>query len=290
MSKIAILCDSSCDIPQELADKYGIDILNFHILLDGVDYVERESFSATEFYDMMRKADGVPTTAAITPIEFCAKYCDYVDAGYTDVIYISINRGASSTHDNAIMGQNLLREERPEHTLKVHVIDSHTYSMCFGWYVCELARKIRNGAEVRHVGEEFLDRIARVEIVLGPYSLRQMKKSGRISAAAAFAGELLGLRPIISLIDGQTKVETKVRGDDKVIPAMLAQCSAKIDQNDLFEYMVGYTDLAQVNDLVKLCRKQFGCEPVCVFKLGGVVSANTGPDTLAIAYLGKKRA
>ncbi len=289
MAKIAILCDSSCDIPQDLADKYGIDILNFHILLDGTDYVERESFTADEFYGMMRAAQGVPTTAAITPIEFCAKYCEYVDAGYTDVIYISINRSGSSTHDNAIMAQNLLLEERPDHNLKVHVINSHTYSMTFGWYVCELARKIRNGAEVRHVAEEFLDRIARAEIILGPYSLKQMKKSGRISAAAAFAGELLGLRPIISIIDGETKVESKVRGDDKVIPAMVAQMERKIDQNDLFEYVIGYTDLTQVNDLVKLCRKQFGQEPKCVFKLGGVVSANTGPDTLALCYLGKKR-
>ncbi len=289
MSKIAILCDSSCDIPQELATKYGIDILNFHILLDGVDYVERESFTQDEFYDMMRKAEGVPTTAAITPIEFCAKYCEYVDAGYTDVIYISINRGASSTHDNAIMGQNLLREERPEHMLKVHVVDSHTYSMTFGWYVCELARKIRNGAEVRFVADEFLDKISKAEIVLGPYSLKQMKKSGRISAASAFAGELLGLRPIISLIDGVTTVQSKVRGDDKVIPAMVNFCKEQSKDTEDFEYMIGYTDLPQLNELTKLCRKQFGCDPVCTFKLGGVVSANTGPDVLAIAYLGKKR-
>jgi len=54
MSKIAILTDSSCDIPQEMAEKYGIDIMSFHILLDDVDYVERESCTNTEFYDKMR--------------------------------------------------------------------------------------------------------------------------------------------------------------------------------------------------------------------------------------------
>ena len=66
MSKIAILTDSSCDIPQEMAEKYGIDIMSFHILLDDVDYVERESCTNTEFYDKMRLAKGVPSTAAIT--------------------------------------------------------------------------------------------------------------------------------------------------------------------------------------------------------------------------------
>ena len=60
-----------------------------------------------------------------------------------------------------------------------------------------------------------------VEICLAAYSLKQMKKSGRISAAAAVMGELMGIRPIITLIDGKTKVEAKVRGDDKVVPAMV---------------------------------------------------------------------
>ena len=186
MSKIAILTDSSCDIPQEMAEKYGIDIMSFHILLDDVDYVERESCSNEEFYDKMRAAKGVPSTAAITPIQFCEKYCQYVDEGYTDVIHVPINRSGSSTYNNAVMAQGMLREERPEHHLKIHLIDSHTYSMPFGWYLCEMARKLQNGAEISHVIHEFESQMNKMEIVLGPYSLRQMKKSGRISAAAAF--------------------------------------------------------------------------------------------------------
>ena len=144
MSKIAILTDSSCDIPQELAEKYGIDIMGFHILLDDVDYVERESCTNIEFYDKMRAAKGIPSTAAITPIQFCEQYCKYVDEGYTDVIHVPINKSGSSTYNNAVMAQGMLREERPEHHLKIHLIDPHTYSMVFGWYLCEMARKLRN--------------------------------------------------------------------------------------------------------------------------------------------------
>ena len=119
MSKIAILTDSSCDIPQELAEKYGIDIMSFHILLDDVDYIERESCTNEEFYEKMRAAKGIPSTAAITPIQFCEKYCQYVDEGYTDVIHVPINRSGSSTYNNAVMAQGMLREERPEHHLRI---------------------------------------------------------------------------------------------------------------------------------------------------------------------------
>ncbi len=291
MNKIAILTDSSCDIPQDLAERYGIDIMSFHILLDDVDYLERVDCTNKEFYDKMRVAQGIPSTAAITPIQFCEKYCEYVDAGYTDVIHVTINRNGSSTYNNAVMAQDLLREERPEHHLRIHLLDSHTYSMAFGWYVAEMGRMLQNGAEVRHVIQEFEAKMQQVEIVLGPYSLKQMKKSGRISAAAAFAGEMLGLRPIISLIDGKTKVESKVRGDDKVIPAMLTFCQKRLEGMDLndVEYMIGHTEIDRKDELVKAARKFFGHPPVAVFPLGGVVSANTGPDSLAIVFTGKTR-
>lgn len=289
MRKIAILTDSSCDIPQELATKYGIDIMSFHILLDDVDYLERVSCSNVEFYEKMRAAKGVPSTAAITPIQFCEQYCKYVDEGYTDVIHVTINRSGSSTYNNAQMAEGMLREERPEHHMKIHLVDSHTYSMVFGWYVCEMARKLRNGAEISHVLREFDDQMNRMEIILGPYSLKQMKKSGRISAAAAFAGELLGLRPIITLIDGQTKVESKVRGDDKVIPSMIELCKKRTAGVENFDYLIGHTNIQQKDELVRACRKEFGKAPLLTFELGGVVSANTGPDTVALVYVGHPR-
>ena len=290
MSKIAILTDSSCDIPQEMAEKYGIDIMSFHILLDDVDYVERESCTNTEFYDKMRAAKGIPSTAAITPIQFCEKYCQYVDEGYTDVIHVPINRSGSSTYNNAVMAQGMLREERPEHHLNIHLLDPHTYSMVFGWYLCEMARKLQNGAELRHVISEFETQMNKMEVILGPYSLKQMKKSGRISAAAAVMGELMGIRPIISLNAGVSKVESKVRGDAAVPAAMIKWVESRVDSMKDTPYMVAYTSsTAKRDELVKLCKKAFGHAPLIVFQLGGVVSANTGPDGIAIVYEGKPR-
>ena len=185
MSKIAILTDSSSDIPQALEQKYGIDILCFPMTLDGVSYTEREDFTYDEFYNMMRTAQGVPTTAAITTLRFLEKFCEYVDAGYTEVLAVLINSTGSATYNNAVMAYRQLDDERPGHKLKVRFVDSRTYSMTFGWYVCEAARKIRNGAEVSTVKKELEQVFARNEVCLAAFSLKQMKKSGRISAAAA---------------------------------------------------------------------------------------------------------
>ena len=102
MSKIGFLTDSCSDIPQELADKYGIEVVGFPINLDGVEYMERKDFTNDQFYQMMRDAQGVPTTAAITQLQFCDIYARYADEGYTDLVYLSINAvggGAPRLHD-----------------------------------------------------------------------------------------------------------------------------------------------------------------------------------------------
>ena len=92
-----------------------------------------------------------------------------------------------------------------------------------------------------------------------------------------------------TLIDGKTKVESKVRGDDKVIPAMIDLCKKRTEGVEDFDYMIGHTNIPQKDDLIKACRKAFGKDPLITFPLGGVVSANTGPDTIALVYVGHAR-
>ena len=289
MSKIAILTDSACDIPAELEARYGIDILPFTITLDGVSYTERQDFTMEQFYDMLRNGKGVPSTAHITAIRFCEQYCKYVDEEYTEVLHVTLNSTGSATYDAARMAMDMLEEERPGHNLKIHLVDSHTYSMVQGWPICEAARKIRNGGEVRMAVAELEQTYARSEAILAAFSLKQMKKSGRISAAAAFAGELLGLRPVISLIDGVSVVQNKVRGDAAVLPAMVKLAAARATDIKNEDYMIGYTDVACVGDLVRQCKNEFGHPPVQVFHLGAAVSSNTGPDAIALVYLGAAR-
>lgn len=288
--KIAFVTDSCSDIPPELARKYGIDVIGFHIMLDGREYLERRDLTNEQFYDLMRQSKSVPTTAAITQLEWAELYGRYVEDGVDELVHVCINAGGSSTYSNAVKAAELLEEEHPGHRMKIHLIDSHTYSMPYGWYVCECARRVRGGEALDVCLKELQDRLARVEICLAAYSLKQMKKSGRVSAAAAVVGDLMGIRPIISLNDGISRVEAKVRGDGNVPPAMVKWVRSRVDSVKAMPYMVAYTSSAARRDeLVRLCRKEFGHAPLCVFQLGCVVSANTGPDGVAIVFEGKPR-
>ena len=272
VSKTAVLTDSASDIPRELEEKYGIDILPFSIVVDGQSYAERVDFTNEQYYEMLR---------------FLEKFCAYADEGYTDVIFVSINSAGSNTYNAACMAAESLRDERPGCTMNVHVVDSHTYSMTYGWHVCEAARKLQAGADVKSVVEYLEDQLARMEIMLSMYTLRFVKKSGRVSAAAAFAGELLGLRPIIHMVDDTTSTIAKVRGDSAVMPGLIVQTKKRMAEGT--PYLIGATDDGNAKMLAKMCKKEFGYAPAATFLLGAAVATNTGPNAVAIVYQGEKR-
>lgn len=284
-----MLTDSACDIPQELEKKYGIDILPFLITVDGKSYTEREDFTFEEYYDILTKCEGIPVTSQITMMRFEEKFEEYAAAGIEEVLYISINSSGSNTHNAAQMAARSFAESHPDSGMSIHIVDSHTYSMAYGYYVCEAARMLKNGADMKTVVDFLNDKFSSVEAVLSVYTLKYIKKSGRVSAAAAFAGELLGLRPVIELIDGVSTTGAKVRGDVNVMPGLIRH-AAKRRRPDIDEtYLVGATDEANIKMLSKLCKKEFGRAPDATFLIGAAVATNTGPNAVAIVYHGEKR-
>ncbi len=287
MGRIAILTDSASDIPPELEEKYHIDILPFHIVVDGQSYTEREDFTCQEYYEILAKAVEIPKTSQITSLRFLDRFFRYADEGYTDVIYVSINRAGSNTFEAARIAAGMLRDERPSCEMRIHVVDSRTYSMTYGWHVCEAARKAEAGADAESIVEYLEDEFSRMEVMLSMYTLRFVKKSGRVSAAAAFAGELLGLRPVIRMVDDTTTTVAKVRGDVAVMPALIAQSKKRMTADAL--YLVGGTDEGNIKMLAKMCKKELGRAPAGTFLLGACVATNTGPNAVAIVYEGVKR-
>ena len=211
--KYRVLTDSACDLPYEMEKAHDIDILSFDILVDGRSYSERTDITFDQYYDILRSCEGIPSTAHVTVPRFLAKFEECDDAGVESVLYVSINANGSSTYNAAAMARQSFHEERPNSTMTIRLVDSHCYSMAYGWFVVEAEKMLAAGQPLEEVALWLEDTFTRVEIILGAFSLRFMKKSGRVSAAAAFAGELLGLRPVISLNDGVSTVQKKVRGD-----------------------------------------------------------------------------
>lgn len=283
MSKPIIITDSACDIPFDVAEKYGIRIMNFSIAVDGKNYTERVDFTPAEFVDMLKNCTEIPSTAHITMPQFMEAYEQLEAEGYTDIIHVTINAQGSNTYNAAVMAKDNFQSTYPDSAVNITIIDSGTYSMGYGYFLCKAMEMIQAGSNPATVIHFLETSLPKIDILLGVFSLGFVKKSGRISAASAFAGEVMGIRPIIRLKDGTTTIVEKVRGDKKVLPAMIESAKTAMRQNS--PYCIGYTQPEIADELAALAEKEFGYPAEYIFPLGAAVASNTGPDGIGIVFL-----
>lgn len=287
MSKYVVLTDSTCDLPEEAAKQHNIDIVCFKIALDGEGYTERVDFTPEQFCEMLKKASGLPTTAQITQFEFFEKFEEYDRQGVEQTLYISINAGGSGTNAAAHAAAAQFHEEHPDSRMEIFIVDSHAYSMAEGAGVIEAKQKLDAGETMESVVEYLNDKYAKMEILLTAYALKVIRKSGRISAAAAIAGDLLGIHPIFTLNDGVSQVVKKVRGDKAVVSGMATTMASRMAQGT--PYYIGVSDHKYDEEYVEACTKKVGYAPVGIFHLGCAVLSNTGAEAVGLVFEGAKR-
>lgn len=283
MSKIMIVTDSCCDLSKETIEELGITVLPFTLTMGGETFREIFDKSTQEVYDLMASSDEIPKHSQISPLTFEEAYKKLYDEGYTDVISVSINSQGSGTYNNSIIGKDDFFENNPEANGKMRIfnIDSKSYTVLYGYPIMEAVKKIRKGASVEEIVAYFDDWFKVSAIYAVPYNLKYARKSGRISAAKAFAGELLGLKPIIEFADGETNTVDKIRGEKNIVPK-LVECVEKRMTPQTPYIMLHGRDDTLAKEIEKELIKRTGRKAETYQSIGAVVSANIGPDIVAV--------
>lgn len=287
---IKLISDSACDISAEDAKKYGIQILCFPINVGDRALYDRD-LPVDDFYDLIDSNDGMPVHSQLTVTYFEEVYRQAASEGYTDVIYVSINGAGSATLSNAQRAIELFAQSYPELSMRcrIHTVDSGSYSAGMGYPVIKAAQMAQSGISADEILEELTSMFESLEIYLGCYTLKYVKKSGRVTAAAAFAGELLGFRPVILMEHERTKTVAKVRGDANVVKK-IAEISAERIEKGAEYAVIGGRDVRYRDELASVLKKKLGYPPVHYgFRVGGVVSSNAGPDVVAAVLFKTKK-
>jgi DegV family protein with EDD domain len=206
-------------------------------------------------------------------------------AGYTDVIHTCINSKGSATYGNALQAREEFFAEHPQakETFHIYIIDTKNYTMGYGWAVLKGAEMAQNGAEPEEVAAFIQDWVDHVHVVFAPLDLRFAKKSGRVSAAAAFMGEALGLKPIMTFVDGDSKILSKVRGEKAVVAALVDLCRKEKRPDSPYLIIRGNND-EQADKLSAACQEALGETPALEFCIGGVIAINAGPNLIGVIY------
>ncbi|MDY3225537.1 MAG: DegV family protein [Candidatus Faecousia sp.] len=283
MSKIKISTDSTSDIPQSFRESLNISVLPLTILAEGREYRDGVDITPTEFYKILDAATELPVSSQVRATEYLALYRQVWEDGYTDLIHVSINSKGSGTYQAAVMSRDMFLEEHPEAKLNIHIIDSCTYSMAYGMAVVEAAQMAQAGASVEEILAHIQDWVENTRPMFVPLNLKCVKKSGRISPAAAFVGDAIGLKPLITFEDGEAKILSKVRGEHKAISALVDICRKERRPGTSYCLVHG-SNLEAFAALKDACAQVMEQPPMAEYPVGCIIGINTGPDMIGILY------
>lgn len=285
MTKIKISTDSTADIPQSFCEELNISVLPLTVVADEKEYRDGVDITPQEFYRIIDASKKLPVSSQVASVLYTELFKETWKAGYTDLIQVTINSKGSGTYQAAVLSRDLFYEEHPEakEQLSIHIIDSQTYSMAYGIGVIEGAQLVRQGASVAEVIAHIEEWLAHTRPLFVPLNLRCVKKSGRISPAAAFAGDAIGLKPLITFEEGEARIIGKVRGERKAIAALVEQCRKERRPGTNYALVYGSNQEA-FSALKEACAQVMDRPPIAEYPVGCVIAINTGPDMIGILY------
>jgi len=207
---VRIVTDSTCDLPSNVIEEYGIRVIPLHIHVGMDDYLDGIDISREVFYKNLPSFREQPTTAVPSPQKFRAIFNSLADEGADEVLSIHISHTLSAIVDVARTAANETT------TAAVTVFDSQQLSLGTGFLVLKAAELARAGYSVKEILPILEDQIKRTHVWAALDTLEFLRRSGRMNRVVSTIGELLKLKPILKMHAGISGVE-KVRTQKKAI-------------------------------------------------------------------------
>ena len=286
MAKPIILCaDSTCDLSEELLERYNIHIFPLHIVLGDRTYQDGVDLVPDQIYQIYREKKILPKTAAINVEEYTEFARPFIKAG-NDVIYVTLGSGISATYNNC----RLAAEELPG----MYVIDSGNLSTGMGHVVLAAAKGIEAGLPVEQIVEETRALAHRVEASFVIDTLEFLYKGGRCSALAMLGANMLKLKPCIEVdnADSKMSVGKKYRGSlDKALEQYVKDRLEGRD--DIVTDRIFITHSGIAPERVELVRREIAkyqqFDEIIETRAGCTISSHCGPNTLGILFVRKEK-
>lgn len=273
---VAVVTDSSSDLPADLAAKHGIEVVPLTIRFGSEELVDRRDLTPAQFWARCAASPVLPETAAPAPGAFQAAYEQAADRGADGVVCVTISSKLSATISAASTAAEAVQGRLP-----VRVVDSRSVTMGLGMITLAAARAAEAGGtldEVAAVAEELVPR-TRVYGTLD--TLDNLKKGGRIGAAQALLGSLLAVKPVIEVRDGEVEPGPKQRTRARALAWLADKVAADAPTGDV---AVISGEAPDVDTLCDLLSRGLPPERMVLADLGAVIGTHAGPRTIGVAY------
>lgn len=288
MNDYIIFTDSCCDISPELLAQWGVPYANMTFSFDGEEkeYISTD-ISNKEFYDRMRHGAHA-RTAAINAATFADAFTPILESG-KDILYIAFSSGLSTTFNSAHMAVEGLKDAYPER--KILIVDTLAASAGGGLMVYMALNKKSEGVSLEENAAYIESLVPQHCIWFTVDDLEYLKRGGRVSPLVAFAGGVLGIKPVLQMNEeGHLVKVSTARGRKKAIEALANKYAELSYEEKNTPVFISHAECEEdAKALAEILNQKHGVEVTLITEIGPVIGSHAGPGTIALFFIGKHR-
>ena len=278
---IQIVTDSTCDLDQETAKALGIHIIPMTLYFGERSFIDGVTLDRETFDDMLAKTDKLPTTSQLNPMDILDAISPFLEKG-DDVVGIFLSSRLSGTFQSASIAAAMSESSH------FYLVDSLNVTFGLALLVRIACRLRDEGKSAAKITETLEDLKGRVRLVAVVDTLKYLQMGGRISAASAVMGNLLGINPLVGVVDGAVEAIGKARGRKSAFRHLLTLCGQ--DAPDVrYPVYFGHTHAPDaMTELQNLVTPTLD-SPAEIFaaEIGSVIGTHVGPGATGLAYIAK---
>ena len=290
MRDFVLATDSSCDLPQELVEKFALTVVPLTVTVNEntyKNYLDGREIGFKEFYDYSREKAEIKTSCPSLDA-FEAAFKEILESG-RDILYLGFSSALSATTQNARITAEELTEKYPE--AKIIVVDSLAASLGQGLFIKYVFDEKQKGGTIEEVAQYAEDIKLHICHWFTVTDLMHLKRGGRISATTAIAGTALNVKPVMHMDDEGRLINVgKARGRKASLGALLEHMKeTAIDPAQQTIYISHGDCEDEVREFAKLIKKEVGFKDVVINYVGPVIGGHTGAGVVALFFYGTHR-
>jgi DegV family protein with EDD domain len=271
---VKVVTDSTSDIPPEVLKDLDIAVVPLYVVFGDKAYRDRVDIGEDEFYRKLVTDSALPTTSVPSPKDFADVY-NRLARDTDEIISIHLTSKESGTYNSALLGRELVEKK-----CRIEVVDSQSISMAYGLLAMAAAQEARAGASLAQVAETVRRSIPRTHILFLVDTLKYVVRGGRIGKAQGMLGTVLGVKPLLTMRDGDLSLTGIARTRTKAVER-LYEFARGFPR--LVDAAVPYTTNREDADkLASRIRATFPKAPVYVTRVGPALGTHAGPDSMGM--------
>src|SRR5438105_3027547 len=278
---VRIVTDSTADIPQEKALALGITIVPLTVFFGDEAYLDGVELDNASFYRKLQASKVLPRTSQPSPAAFQQAFLRLIEEGANAILSIHLSSKLSGTYQSACTARDTLPEDVKK--IPIDVVDSESISIGMSHAILLAAEEAKSGLALQEIKAHVLDDLSRSRVMAVLDTLEYVRRGGRIGGARALLGNMLSVKPIISLRDGEVIPVEQPRTRSKAY----ARIVQLVSEMGLTEYIAIAESNDEVGTQLAAAFKTITNKEIPRYKLGPALGTHTGPGTVAIAVVTK---